>query len=293
MIMDQTPEITTLQDWDEVKTHLVSAYDDVVPPPTTWTVSGDRLWSVWYLRRGSATVRWAGGRLQAGAGHWVMMPPDLARHQRLSPGCHLLSLRFAATWPHGRQLFAGCLPRRVSGGDFAPLMAPAEALAAVVGPERTTALGPWRSRPGGLDDRWRIEAAFARFLAVWYDRLRALGCQPTGPGPGDRRLAAALDVLVAHQGPGPVPYHRLLPATGLSRVHLDRLFGIAMGCSPREFLEGRCLAEARRLLQEESAPIKEIAARLGFADASRFGAWFRHLTGLTPATVRRHERLVP
>ena len=52
-------------------------------------------------------------------------------------------------------------------------------------------------------------------------------------------------------------------------------------------LQERRLYEARRLLSETRAPIKQIAETLGFASAAYFARAFQHKTGKTPSAFRR------
>jgi len=49
---------------------------------------------------------------------------------------------------------------------------------------------------------------------------------------------------------------------------------------------------AARLLEESDLPAAEVAARCGFADASRFSSHFRRRIGASPAAYRRSRAAV-
>lgn len=271
---------------EPVDSELAGAYDGPVPGSRHWPLVDDRLWALWHLRQGQATVRYAGGQLALRAGDWVVLPPGLRRGQRFSDDAHLLSLRFVATWARGRPLLRGPLPLVDRGAGWQPLEAAALAVVVAVGGHG------WWQHPASLEQRWRRDAAVAGFLAVWYRRMVELGCQPLEAAPRDPRLARVLDLLAGHPGAGPVPYPALVASAGLSRPHIDRLFKREMGCSPHCWLQRQCLAQAEDLLRDDARPIKAIAAALGFTDASHFATWFRRLTGVSPRS-RRREGVVP
>ena len=49
------------------------------------------------------------------------------------------------------------------------------------------------------------------------------------------------------------------------------------------------LVEAQRLLVHAEQPVKQLAAELGFQDASYFGRFFRKRTGMTPEQFRANR----
>ena len=75
---------------------------------------------------------------------------------------------------------------------------------------------------------------------------------------------------------------------GMSRSHYSHRFREATGLSPAAFVMEARLAEARRLLRESGAPLKEIAERTGFADANHFCKAFRRAFHISPGVYRRH-----
>jgi AraC family transcriptional regulator, transcriptional activator of pobA len=57
------------------------------------------------------------------------------------------------------------------------------------------------------------------------------------------------------------------------------------------FLHDQVLHEAQSLLNQTKLTMKEIAFKLGFADASHFSNFFKKQTGMTPVTYRRGKSL--
>lgn len=74
---------------------------------------------------------------------------------------------------------------------------------------------------------------------------------------------------------------------GLSRSHFSHQFREATGLAPAAFVLETRLAEARRLLRESGAPLKEIAERTGFADANHLCKAFRRAFHMSPGVYRR------
>lgn len=82
----------------------------------------------------------------------------------------------------------------------------------------------------------------------------------------------------------------LAEMAGLSRFHFARAFKAATGRSPYFWLIERRVAQARRLLAEDTLPLAEVALACGFSSQSRFTAAFRRLVCATPGAYRRDRR---
>lgn len=84
----------------------------------------------------------------------------------------------------------------------------------------------------------------------------------------------------------------------MSEVTLRRRFRAATGRSLHAYVVGARIALARRLLAEGLAPIRDIAARLGYVDVHFFTRQFRDHVGVPPAVFRasvldRHDPPAP
>ena len=75
---------------------------------------------------------------------------------------------------------------------------------------------------------------------------------------------------------------------GLSRSHYCHRFKAATGLAPAAYVLEVRLAEARKQLRKTEAPLKEIAAAVGFADANHLCKAFRRQYNLSPGAYRRH-----
>jgi len=79
---------------------------------------------------------------------------------------------------------------------------------------------------------------------------------------------------------------RLAERLGIGTRHLDRLFQRQVGASPLQVARTMRVQRAKRLLDETSLPMAEVAARAGFASLRRFNAVFAEVYGRPPSQVR-------
>ena len=76
---------------------------------------------------------------------------------------------------------------------------------------------------------------------------------------------------------------------GLGSRHLRRLFLQHVGASPISFAQTRRLQFAKRLLDETSLPITQIALASGFGSLRRFNTAFLQTYGRAPRDLRKHS----
>ena len=74
---------------------------------------------------------------------------------------------------------------------------------------------------------------------------------------------------------------------GVSREHLSRCFQRRVGMSPRQFCLEQRVRRACLMLKDTNAPIKTIAAQLGYTEYSNFVHAFRQVTQMTPSEFRQ------
>ncbi|SFM59011.1 GlxA family transcriptional regulator [Methylobacterium pseudosasicola] len=82
---------------------------------------------------------------------------------------------------------------------------------------------------------------------------------------------------------------RLADRAGLSARHFARLFRSEVGMTPADWVEAARVAAARRYLEAEGLPPKQVAARTGFANPDTLRRAFMRHVGITPAEFRRRN----
>ena len=91
-------------------------------------------------------------------------------------------------------------------------------------------------------------------------------------------------------------YQRDSPVAAMTRLSqlaersFKRRFARAMGMPPLEYVHALRLEAAKQALETSDEAVDEIAAQVGYEDASFFGRLFRRKVGLTPAQYRRRFR---
>lgn len=82
------------------------------------------------------------------------------------------------------------------------------------------------------------------------------------------------------------PISRYAAELGVSESTLNRAVRRVAGCSAFEVTQERLELEARRRLRFSGTPVQQLAADLGFVDASYFARFVRRRTGRTPSDHR-------
>src|SRR2546428_5889700 len=82
----------------------------------------------------------------------------------------------------------------------------------------------------------------------------------------------------------------LADTLGMTTRHLRRLFARYAGASPTAVATTRRVQRAKRLVDETTMPMSEIAFAAGFASIRRFNAAFRAVYRRPPTAVRRTRR---
>jgi AraC family transcriptional regulator, regulatory protein of adaptative response / methylated-DNA-[protein]-cysteine methyltransferase len=83
---------------------------------------------------------------------------------------------------------------------------------------------------------------------------------------------------------------RLAQRLGMGPRQLTRLFARYLQASPSEVARTARVQRAKRLLDETSLPMTEIAMRAGFGSLRRFNAVFAEVYGRPPTEIRRARR---
>ncbi|MGA7996418.1 MAG: AraC family transcriptional regulator [Bradyrhizobium sp.] len=113
--------------------------------------------------------------------------------------------------------------------------------------------------------------------------------QPVVGGLAPKVLMRAIERLRSDSDAG-VSLATLASDAGLSRFHFCRAFKESTGLSPHAWLRQHRLEQAMQMLRETDASVVAVAAALGYASQTAFGAAFKRLTGDTPTDWRRRAR---
>lgn len=100
------------------------------------------------------------------------------------------------------------------------------------------------------------------------------------------QLAASLDWALEHIAE-PISVSDLALRCNMSRRSYDRKFRAAMGQSPKVWLLGQRLEQAKNLLEGSDLGVESLAQRTGFANGNSFRHHFRGQFGLSPSEYRR------
>jgi len=110
------------------------------------------------------------------------------------------------------------------------------------------------------------------------------------PAAADKAVDAARKWLEDNHA-YPVRIGELAAAVHLTERTLLRRFRKTVGRSPARYLQAVRIERAKRLLETGGESANEIAAMVGYAEATAFFRAFRDLTGLTPGEYRRRFSL--
>lgn len=104
----------------------------------------------------------------------------------------------------------------------------------------------------------------------------------------DDRLASVI-AAVLERPQEPHSLTSMAALAGLSRSTFSRLFDEAMGQPPTEFVAKTRLYHAAEQLRTGGAPVKAVAASVGFSSRSHFSRAFRDAYGLDPTAYRQRH----
>lgn len=290
MMRTSTSKQHYLKDLRDISCQWVGAYHGPVPHPGSWYGLRNPACILWFLEAGTLRVETEAGSNTYHSDTFILQMPGLRLNQIFSADAELISLRFHVKWPNGRLLFRTQQQERsCSVGQYPALK---QASLAFLDAFPQTGHGMrYDAIAMEADDAWAIAAAEARLLQHWYRCACDVGFRLQDPYLGDARVARGVEILQEHLAQRDVPYQDLQQGTGLSRAQLDRIFQQHLGHSPKREHDLLRLAHAQEQLQIRERAIKQIAADLGFFDASQFAKWFRRLDGRNPRQARYSNNL--
>src|SRR3712207_6994909 len=106
-----------------------------------------------------------------------------------------------------------------------------------------------------------------------------------------KSLARARDFM-RHAYQGQISLPDISAQANLSPYHFLRVYKLAYGETPHEFLTRLRIERAKALLARGSHNVSEACFEVGFSSLGSFSTLFRQRVGLTPSEYRRHVRSV-
>ena len=101
-----------------------------------------------------------------------------------------------------------------------------------------------------------------------------------------QRMLNATDYIYAFYDQ-PLSLEELAAVACLSKFHFLRLFKIAFGKTPYQFINDVRICRAMDLLKHSSLDVHEVAARIGFQNSSSFSRAFFQNAGMYPAIFKK------
>lgn len=128
--------------------------------------------------------------------------------------------------------------------------------------------------------------------ALWLEfcRVVSLPDVPWEKNAVSERMTIFLRYIEQHFAE-PISSAALAESAHVSKSECLRCFKSSMQTAPYQYVIEYRLSKAAELLRSTDAPISEIAASVGFPQASHFGKCFREKTGVSPSEYRRSKKM--
>jgi transcriptional regulator GlxA family with amidase domain len=124
------------------------------------------------------------------------------------------------------------------------------------------------------------------YMLHWHDMGQQPFAQVMGLWKTDDAVINKCQEWIALNYGNAAPVAALTEMSGLPTRTFARRFKAASGATPMDYVHAVRLEEAKQMLETTEKPIEEIAAEVGYQDASFFTRLFRRKVGLTPAQYR-------
>ncbi|MFD8981993.1 AraC family transcriptional regulator [Streptomyces sp. NPDC059564] len=134
-----------------------------------------------------------------------------------------------------------------------------------------------------------LDTLLLYILRIWFTEQPSQG-NTTGwaAALNDPPVTAALHAI--HRDPAaPWSVAKLATEAGLSRAPFARRFAMLIGQPPLGYLTWWRMTTAARLLRTSDAPLRSIAAQVGYTSEFAFAHAFKRMHGTAPGTYRRNN----
>lgn len=164
----------------------------------------------------------------------------------------------------------------------------------------------WQGKTGPLPYAVRDVKGRIRLLAQWAIEEKRAAYPKSGPYAAsllgaileeyvriatfrEDALVSKVRVYLENRLADKITLDDLAGAAGMSKYHFLRLFKGSAGATPMDYLRGRRLEKARDLVLTTGLPLKDIAARVGFADEYHLSSLFRKYLKKPPGYFRKRR----
>ncbi len=141
-------------------------------------------------------------------------------------------------------------------------------------------------RTGHRYRRELVENAIGRFFLEYDNVLAGLQSEDKAAAGSKRQqeiadkfIALVADNFLLHKD---VSFYS--DALSITPQYLNRVLRLQTGVRPSTFISEMTYAEARNMLARGDMNVQEVAERLGFADQSSFGKFFKRCSGMTASS---------
>ncbi|MGK8524881.1 AraC family transcriptional regulator [Nocardia asteroides] len=132
-----------------------------------------------------------------------------------------------------------------------------------------------------------VDAMLLYILRTWADECA--DARGWARALADKAIGRALRDIHAHPG-APWTVEQLAARNGLSRSVFAQRFTALVGEPPVSYLTWWRMTSAGRMLRESDAPLRTVAAQVGYTSEFAFAKAFKRAYGVAPGTYRRADR---
>ena len=127
---------------------------------------------------------------------------------------------------------------------------------------------------------WHIPHNEAKVMSIIYGMLARLESENIPKHPA---LSLAMEHILKNLASPELSNERLAEVAGISEVYLRRLFREYYSTTPKQYILGLRIDEAKRLLDEGITSISAVAEACGFSGIYHFSRMFKTVTGISPS----------
>ncbi|MBQ8350719.1 MAG: helix-turn-helix domain-containing protein [Clostridia bacterium] len=133
------------------------------------------------------------------------------------------------------------------------------------------------------NNTWQLPRAYSILYDIYAEAIRSESKQYAKRSP---LLEEATAYILAHYTEPDLSIAAIAAHSGISEVHLRRLFRESMGCSPIGYIHLLRMEKAKNMLRASNYSISEVALSVGYPDPYYFSRLFREKIGLPPLVYR-------